>query len=140
MTNFINNFYNKLPNVNFKKNYFSALIITIIHSILPFLIAIILLFSNDILNLFLLLFILNLILFVNYKCLDCPISFIEDKYKSPGFANICGSIMFGNKYDCSLRSLFTKELIWIGILLTLIKICFILTIKTLKPYLTKFIL
>ncbi len=135
MTDFIKDFYSRLPNINLKKNNFSGIIITIIHSILPFLIALVLLFSNDIITLFLLLFILNLILFSNYKCSDCPISFIEDKYKGPGFANTCGKFMFGKNYDFSSRSQLTKELIWIGILLTFIKICGILILKSIKPYL-----
>lgn len=134
---FFNNLYRKFKITSKKEYVIASYLLTFIHFLLPFLIALVLLFSDDILNLFILCFICNLILFVNYRCNDCPVSYIEDHYKSPGFADTMGKFMFGDKYKKETRSIITKELIWIAILLILTKICGILFIKSLRPYLLK---
>ena len=66
-----------------KFNYLGPVLI-FLHSSLTILIILTILFSNDILNLLILLFILKLILFANYQCNDCPISTIEDNYSKHG--------------------------------------------------------
>ena len=113
-----------------KFNYLGPVLI-FLHSSLAILIILIILFSNDILNLLILLFILKLILFANYQCNDCPISTIEDNYNNLSSMDIWGIFTFKN-YSKKNRSQNTLTIIYIAILLTLIKICGLLLFKSIK--------
>ncbi len=61
-------------------NKIQSVFITVIHSLLPLLFALIILFSNNIVVLAITSLIIFLIIMSNYLFCDCPITMIEDKY------------------------------------------------------------
>jgi hypothetical protein len=110
-----------------------ALIITLIHSLLPILFALITLFSNNVVVLGITALILFIIIISNYLFCDCPITLIEDKYSNSKFSMIDlmanNTInLFGQKYTKNDRSLYTLELLWTNLLLVTLKILVIILV------------
>ena len=104
-----------------------AYILSILHLLLIFIIGLILLFSMNIYTLFLTNVIILVILLVNYKYEDCPITLIEEKYHIPTIELFFSSI--GKNYTKNMRSIMTLELLWIGLLLGVEKLLMLLLFK-----------
>jgi len=107
------------------------LILSALHSILPLLFAIVVLFSYNIFALGITGLMLFLIIISNYILGDCPITLIEDKYNNNDDDNNGSMIdfmanntinLFGNKYSKDNRSLVTLEMLWICLLLVMLKV------------------
>jgi hypothetical protein len=115
----------------------NAIFISLIHSFLPLLLGLIILFSNNIVVLSITASIIFLIIITNYLFCDCPITLMEDKYSKNKFSMIdlmakSTINLFGERYKKSDRSLFTLELLWTSLLLTTLKILVILVFISFK--------
>ena len=118
-------------------NKIIGLLISFLHLLLPFLILIAILITTDLLNLFILLFILKLIIISNYKCNDCPISIIEDNYNSFTIMDIWGILTSKKDYNKNVRKHLTLNILWIAILLVITKIIGIIILRTSTNYISK---
>jgi hypothetical protein len=118
------------------------LFITILHSILPLLFAVVLLFSYNIFALAIIGIMLFMIIISNYILGDCAITLIEDKYSNNENDEGNNSMidfmanntinLFGNKYSKDNRSLITLEMLWICLLLVMLKILVIYLLIALR--------
>jgi hypothetical protein len=118
------------------------LFITILHSILPLLFAVVLLFSYNIFALVITGIMLFLTIISNYILGDCAITLIEDKYSNNENDEGNNSMidfmanntinLFGNKYSKDNRSLITLEMLWICLLLVMLKILVIYLLIALR--------
>lgn len=119
------------------KNKLWGIFILGLHSLLPFLILITIIVTNDLLNLFILLLILKLILIANYKCNDCPISIIENNYNNFTMMDIWGILTSNKNYNKELRKHLTLNMLWIAILIVVTKIFGIILIKSSTKFISK---
>ena len=118
------------------------ILISILHSILPLLFAVVVLFSYNIFALAITGIMLFLIIISNYILGDCAITLIEDKYSySENSENNDSMIdmmanntinLFGNKYSKDDRALVTLEMLWICLLLVMLKILVIYLLIALR--------
>ena len=124
------------------------ILISILHSILPLLFAVVVLFSYNIFALAITGIMLFLIIISNYILGDCAITLIEDKYSYNGNSensenseNSDSMIdmmanntinLFGNKYSKDDRALVTLEMLWICLLLVMLKILVIYLLIALR--------
>ena len=124
------------------------ILISILHSILPLLFAVVVLFSYNIFALAITGIMLFLIIISNYILGDCAITLIEDKYSynennenSENNENNNSMIdmmanntinLFGNKYSKDDRALVTLEMLWICLLLVMLKILVIYLLIALR--------
>ena len=115
------------------------LFITILHSILPLLFAIVVLFSYNIFALAIIGIMLFMIIISNYILGDCAITLIEDKYSNNENDDSMIDLManntinlFGNKYSKDNRALITLEMLWICLLLVMLKILVIYLLIALR--------
>jgi hypothetical protein len=115
------------------------LFITILHSILPLLFAVVLLFSYNIFALAIIGIMLFMIIISNYILGDCAITLIEDKYSNNESDDSMIDLManntinlFGNKYSKDNRALITLEMLWICLLLVMLKILVIYLLIALR--------
>jgi hypothetical protein len=115
-----------------------SIFITVIHSLLPLLFALIILFSNNIVVLGITSLIIFLIIMSNYLFCDCPITLIEDKYNKNEFSSMIDKManhtinLFGERYTKNDRALYTLELLWTSLLLLILKILVILLFISMK--------
>jgi len=116
--------------------YVYSLFTTFLHSLLPLLIALIILFSNNIVVLIITGLMIFLIIISNYLFCDCPITLIEDKYNRKfSMIDIMAKNtinLFGKRYTKNDRALYTLELLWTCLLLVMLKILVILIFISLK--------
>lgn len=116
---------------NLNSYKYPAIILTFLHSILPYFIVLILLFTNDIINLIILLFILKLITLANYKCNNCPITTIEENLGTKNtMMDITKDFLTIDKSKHS--SSVTLEWLWIAMMLTIIKIFGLIIYKMIR--------
>ena len=115
------------------------LFITILHSILPLLFAVVILFSYNIFALGIIGIMLFLTIISNYILGDCAITLIEDKYSNNESNDSMIDFManntinlFGDKYSKDNRSLVTLEMLWICLLLVMLKILVIYLLIALR--------
>lgn len=119
-------------------NKIQSIFITVIHSLLPLLFALIILFSNNIVVLGITSLIIFLIIMSNYLFSDCPITLIEDKYNENEFSSMIDKManntinLFGERYTKNDRALYTLELLWTSLLLVILKILVILFFISMK--------
>jgi|DEB0MinimDraft_6_1074348.scaffolds.fasta_scaffold21611_2 polyferredoxin len=119
-------------------NKIQSVFITVIHSLLPLLFALIILFSNNIVVLAITSLIIFLIIMSNYLFCDCPITMIEDKYNENEFSSMIDKManntinLFGERYTKNDRALYTLELLWTSLLLVILKILVILLFISMK--------
>ena len=90
----------------------------------------VILLSENIKVLWLVGLILMGILFVNYRCSDCPISIIEERYFGDSMVDIVQRNIDA-RHTRQHRPLVTKQLLWISLLLVTTKILFVLLKRTL---------
>lgn len=114
-------------------------LISILHSILPLLFAVVILFSYNILALGITGIMLFLTIISNYILGDCAITLIEDKYSNNESNDSMIDFManntinlFGDKYSKDNRSLVTLEMLWICLLLVMLKILIIYLLIALR--------
>jgi hypothetical protein len=114
-------------------------LISILHSILPLLFAVVILFSYNILALGITGIMLFLTIISNYILGDCAITLIEDKYSNNESNDSMIDFManntinlFGDKYSKDNRSLVTLEMLWICLLLVMLKILVIYLLIALR--------
>ena len=115
------------------------LLISLLHSILPLLFAIVVLFSYNIFALAIIGIMLFMIIISNYILGDCAITLIEDKYSNNESDDSMIDLManntinlFGNKYSKDNRALITLEMLWICLLLVMLKILVIYLLIALR--------
>jgi hypothetical protein len=115
------------------------LLISLLHSILPLLFAIVVLFSYNIFALAIIGIMLFMIIISNYILGDCAITLIEDKYSNNENDDSMIDLManntinlFGNKYSKDNRALITLEMLWICLLLVMLKILVIYLLIALR--------
>jgi hypothetical protein len=115
------------------------LLISLLHSILPLLFAIVVLFSYNIFALAIIGIMLFMIIISNYILGDCAITLIEDKYSNNESNDSMIDLManntinlFGNKYSKDNRALITLEMLWICLLLVMLKILVIYLLIALR--------
>ena len=115
------------------------LLISLLHSILPLLFAIVVLFSYNIFALAIIGIMLFMIIISNYILGDCAITLIEDKYSNNENDDSMIDLManntinlFGNKYSKDNRALITLEMLWICLLLVMLKILLIYLLIALR--------
>jgi hypothetical protein len=114
-------------------------LISILHSILPLLFAVVILFSYNIFALGIIGIMLFLTIISNYILGDCAITLIEDKYSNNESNDSMIDFManntinlFGDKYSKDNRSLVTLEMLWICLLLVMLKILVIYLLIALR--------
>jgi len=114
-------------------------LISILHSILPLLFAVVILFSYNIFALGITGIMLFLTIISNYILGDCAITLIEDKYSNNESNDSMIDFManntinlFGDKYSKDNRSLVTLEMLWICLLLVMLKILIIYLLIALR--------
>jgi len=114
-------------------------LISILHSILPLLFAVVILFSYNIFALGIIGIMLFLTIISNYILGDCAITLIEDKYSNNESNDSMIDFManntinlFGDKYSKDNRSLVTLEMLWICLLLVMLKILIIYLLIALR--------
>tara|TARA_B110000483_G_C18058845_1_gene489480 strand:- start:390 stop:791 length:402 start_codon:yes stop_codon:yes gene_type:complete len=114
-------------------------LISILHSILPLLFAVVVLFSYNIFALGITGIMLFLTIISNYILGDCAITLIEDKYSNNESNDSMIDFManntinlFGDKYSKDNRSLVTLEMLWICLLLVMLKILIIYLLIALR--------
>ena len=114
-------------------------LISILHSILPLLFAVVVLFSYNIFALGIIGIMLFLTIISNYILGDCAITLIEDKYSNNESNDSMIDFManntinlFGDKYSKDNRSLVTLEMLWICLLLVMLKILVIYLLIALR--------
>lgn len=114
-------------------------LISILHSILPLLFAVVVLFSYNIFALGIIGIMLFLTIISNYILGDCAITLIEDKYSNNESNDSMIDFManntinlFGDKYSKDNRSLVTLEMLWICLLLVMLKILIIYLLIALR--------
>tara|TARA_B110000495_G_scaffold199727_1_gene213674 strand:+ start:265 stop:666 length:402 start_codon:yes stop_codon:yes gene_type:complete len=114
-------------------------LISILHSILPLLFAVVVLFSYNIFALGITGIMLFLTIISNYILGDCAITLIEDKYSNNESNDSMIDFManntinlFGDKYSKDNRSLVTLEMLWICLLLVMLKILVIYLLIALR--------
>jgi|TARA_B110000037_G_scaffold205342_1_gene250149 hypothetical protein len=114
-------------------------LISILHSILPLLFAVVILFSYNIFALGITGIMLFLTIISNYILGDCAITLIEDKYSNNESNDSMIDFManntinlFGDKYSKDNRSLVTLEMLWICLLLVMLKILVIYLLIALR--------
>ena len=108
-------------------------ILSILHDFFLIFNALIILFCNNIFILSLNAIFMLIILLVNYLFKNCPITVLEKKYMSTSLFDYFVKLI-NNKDDIKegSTSTLTKEMLWIALLLTLVKITFIVSILALN--------
>ena len=106
-------------------------ILMAIHFFMMFLWMSIILFSDNIKVLWIVGLILFGILFVNYRCGDCPISVIEERYVGDSMVDIAQR-KIDPRHTRQHRPLVTKQVLWISLLLVTTKILYVLLKRTLR--------
>jgi hypothetical protein len=107
----------------------SSILSNILHLFFALTIILIIIFSKKISVLIYILLGIFGMIFLNYKCLDCPISQLEDNYHNNSVADYIGSFFLGEKYNKTDRRIFTLIILFIGFFLTCTRIIGILLFK-----------
>lgn len=107
----------------------SSIFSNLLHLFFALTIIIIIVFSKKISVLIYILIGIFGMIFLNYKCLDCPISQIEDNYHKEAVADYIGTFFLGEKYTKTDRRIFTLIILFIGFFITCTRIIGILFFK-----------
>ena len=110
---------------------FGIYILMAVHFLMMFLWMSIILFSDNIKILWIVGLVLFGILFVNYRCGDCPISIIEERYVGDSMVDIAQR-KIDPRHTRQHRPLVTKQVLWISLLLVTTKILYVLLKRTLR--------
>ena len=106
-------------------------ILMAVHFLMMFFWMAVILFSDDIKVLWIVGLVLFGLLFVNYRCSDCPISIIEERYFGDSMVDIVQR-KIDPRHTRQHRPLVTKQVLWISLLLVTTKILFVLLKRTMK--------
>ena len=108
------------------------IIIVLLHFLFSIFTILIVLFSNDIITVMTTGLLLYAAFLYNYKCDDCPLSIMEDNYVKITSIDRFFTLFLKDQYRKDLRPLLTKELYWLSLTITLVKVLYLMFIKTVK--------
>ena len=108
------------------------IIIVLLHFLFSIFTIFIVLFSNDIITVMTTGLLLYAAFLYNYKCDDCPLSIMEDNYLKISSIDRFFILFLKHHYRKDLRPLLTKELYWLSLTIILVKVLYLMLIKTVK--------
>ena len=115
----------------FKKNKMLGWMFSLTHVLFILLILFLIIFSNNLIILGYVSFLLIIIICFNYIFDDCPITLLEEYHLGYSVFDKTNSL-YPIKYDKKRRPEVTLQWIFMGILFVMVKILFLLFFKTIK--------